>query len=761
MGRNNGRQQRGCRGVDDNHDSSGGGVDIKGILQAADNDKPSNPSADKRSSGTKQRRRKKGANDESQVVIITRDKKSINEGNAKSGTKSDPPQVKLLNPKSAMYKKNNIEGSAKRSVKSDHPEITLLKPVSQRKHGNKGPKSGGGGIKWDNPEVSLLKQKLFEATRDLEKENNTRKMLENKILDLSLELKNVKEKLGEDKNYCIGTLKDELDFEQQLRLSVQNDLSKSNDIIVSERNKVKELEKDIEALKRTNEGIQPKLQALKDDLESEKALQHSIQSNFCLEKQKTQALQKRLQYEVAATVAVRMELKGKRDRITKLEEQLRQGRPTDQCKACKSETAEYTAVRMELQSANEKLRSIRYLEEGLKQEQIAAKEAHSEAEDKLVRKLRKELHESRAKLKNERRKNAPSSSQPPRKQCPTRSLSDWVNVAPTNNEQHAGLIPIIQTSHSMNMPPPIEASLPGSTSPSASPPSSALPSLFHFDEDDVSIICDKDLEQLHDELTFIRSAYDPDEIIIETGRVTHMIELPAGHDSEMVNIALTVNIPNNYPASGVLDVKASIKGSNCSHEVRKCAIDALAELEEICLWEAKANEGRESIHSIFSVASGWANTDWHGILSKELSLSQDKKVEFNATLTEICYMLIHTHHLIEADKIQCVKKNASKISVGGFIKPGKPGLILVEGIESDCDRFLEALVFHSKKVFHSSSTFKNGGKALRKVPDTDIDSCRYLPRKMEQLESKNSIDEVERLCEKLGLSDRLNDLISH
>jgi len=223
------------------------------------------------------------------------------------------------------------------------------------------------------------------------------------------------------------------------------------------------------------------------------------------------------------------------------------------------------------------------------------------------------------------------------------------------------------------MPRPIEAALPGSTvEPSApsSPPSSTFSSLFHFDDDDVSVMCDKDLEPLHDELTFIRSAYDPDEIAIEENRVTHFIELTTGLHSEVISLALTANIPSNYP-SGVLSVKASIRSSNCTQEVRKCAIDALPELEEICMWEAKANEGQVSIHEVFSVASGWGNTDWHNILSREISFSKGRTEEFDETSAEICVSLIHTHHLIEADKIQSVKKNASKLSLGGFVKIGK------------------------------------------------------------------------------------------
>ena len=84
-------------------------------------------------------------------------------------------------------------------------------------------------------------------------------------------------------------------------------------------------------------------------------------------------------------------------------------------------------------------------------------------------------------------------------------------------------------------------------------------------------------------------------------------------------------------------------------------------------------------------------------------------------------------------------------------------MILVEGVEADCDNMLDALV-QSKKIFHTS-TFKIGGKALRKV--SDLDACRCLPRKMEQLESKTGMDELNGVCEKLGLIQALDDITSH
>ena len=413
----------------------------------------------------------------------------------------------------------------------------------------------------------------------------------------------------------IYSVKEELEFEQKLRIKCTEDLTQANNAVVEEQKKVRALEKEVESQKRANDAIKSELQEAKKELESKMTLQQPLQNELSEEKQKTRDLQKRLQYEAAASIALRMELqaiKVRSNRVAEqLEEELRVERSKDRT------TSENVDMKRELQSANEKLQRLRL-------EKNASHELHPQSTDKnddsekdqLIRKLRKELHEVRERLKSERRKT--THAQPARKkqQQNKLSLSDWVDVAPTTSAQrsaqHPGLIPILQSpprNATRALPRSVETSLPGShslTSSPLSPPtadscaassrptaSSALSSLFHFEEDDVSVAHDKDIEPLHDELTFLKSAYDSDEIVFEgSNKVTHILELTTGYDSNsIISIAITVLIPNGYPASGVLDVKASIQGANCSHGVRKCALDALPKLEEICMWEARANEG--------------------------------------------------------------------------------------------------------------------------------------------------------------------------
>ncbi|KAL9183785.1 hypothetical protein ACHAXT_004641 [Thalassiosira profunda] len=709
------------RAADVSRDGGGGhsgGIDIGRIVEASD-DAPSQQGASG-SASPKQRRRKKRAPKEGKKVLVKDDTVGDQErskGSGLIGTKCDtsgpPSDVFVLKP-----------GPQKSS------EISVLKPGTQKKKVAVVGARRGRVANNSEESYEVLKQKLFEATRDLEKENNTREMLENKVKALSLELKSVKDTLGEDKHYCIGSLKQELQFEQRLRLDVQNDVQGLEQEIASQQKKMKALEKQVESEQKTSDALRQKVESVMDEVDSEKSAQSFLQTRLSLEEEKNKDLQKRLQRECAANVAIQMELQSNnngaamRERVQELEEQLRVERSV--AGRYRDDEAECTAVKMELQAVKKQLRNLQHNQDDVEGKADVAAEiplvakcntVAEDEKDRLIRKLRRTLQETRMKLKNERRKNAAAAvSKAPQKKAlpPKRSLSGFV-VARTNTQQHAGLIPIVQSPPSGTSMPTraVEASLPGSTEATTEPapaPSSpdAPTSLFHFEDDDLDGLEDQQMA-LHDELTFLQSAYDADEILIEDGKVTHYIELETGSDANVVTIAVAVSIPNNYPASGVLGVKASLHLTRCPSDVYKCAKNALAELEEICVWEAQANEGQEAIHSVFSVASGWAHLDWHNVLAKELSISFNGEEE---SASELCVALIYTHHLVDADKIQCVKKNASKLSLGGYIFCGKPGLILVEGLEEDCDHFLEALAL-SKKVF-STGTFKSVGKACIK-----------------------------------------------
>ena len=276
---------------------------------------------------------------------------------------------------------------------------------------------------------------------------------------------------------------------------------------------------------------------------------------------------------------------------------------------------------------------------------------------------------------------------------------------------------------------------------------------------------------LQDELTFIRSAFSAEEILVDDNQVTYTLQLPIDDDdSEDLKIDISVILPVRYPTAGINEINVVVnETSTCCPEFRKIALDALPSVKEICLIEARALEGSAALSSIFSVADMWAKDDWYSVMAKQLSLSKgkgkhSKKKGGNGSF-EICTFLIYTHHIVDADKIHFVKKSASKLNLGGYLKIGKPGLLLVEGPQSDCEALLETLLLSRKKLRDrasgggggkvDSATFMAAGNVVRKATTS---SERVLPKKLEQLEAKDGMDKIKDACKISGLLGSLEEV---
>ena len=391
--------------------------------------------------------------------------------------------------------------------------------------------------------------------------------------------------------------------------------------------------------------------------------------------------------------------------------------------------------------------------------------------------LRKELHETQEKLKNAKKRNAVLTSELAEKSYPQRQqqqtdrkkgsalvLATTVADALGPDSKTLKTPPkvLLSPKRTTSMPAPVEVSL------------SERASLVNFESapvhyDGVSMDNDDDGEEssaLQDELTFIRSAFSPEEILVEDNQVTYTLQLPVDDDSEDLKIDISVILPVRYPTARINEINVVVnETSTCCPEYRKIALDALPTVQEICLIEARALEGSAALSSVFSVADMWAKDDWYSVMAKQLSLSKgkgkhSKKKGGNGSF-EICTFLIYTHHIVDPDKIHFVKKSASKLNLGGYLKIGKPGLLLVEGPQSDCEALLETLLLNRKKLREShggkvdSATFMAAGNAVRKATTS---SERVLPKKLEQLEAKDGMDKIKDACKISGLLGSLEEV---
>lgn len=373
--------------------------------------------------------------------------------------------------------------------------------------------------------------------------------------------------------------------------------------------------------------------------------------------------------------------------------------------------------------------------------------------------LRKELHDTQEKLKKAKKRNEVLTSELSAKNYPQRQ-QQREKKGPGGETTGKTSLKVASPKRTTSMPAPVEVSL--SDRASLVNFESAP---VHYDGVDHDDDDDEGNGPVQDEMAFIHSAYSPQEISVDDKQVTYTLELPLDNDSGDVRIDISVTLPIRYPSVAIDEIKVVMnEASTCSPDIRKIALDALPTLQEICLIEARAREGSTALLSIFSVADMWAKDDWYAVMAKQLSLLKGKGKQISSNKSggkgsiEFCTFLIYTHHITDPEKIQLVKKTASKLNLGGYIKIGRPGLILVEGTQSDCEALLEALLLNRKKLRErggknfDTATFSPAGKMQR------YDNERKLPKKLEQLEAQDGMDEIKDACKKLGLLESLDEV---
>jgi len=150
-------------------------------------------------------------------------------------------------------------------------------------------------------------------------------------------------------------------------------------------------------------------------------------------------------------------------------------------------------------------------------------------------------------------------------------------------------------------------------------------------------------------------------------------------------------------------------------------------------------------------------------VKRQTSATSNGSFRNNANYVKICRLLIYSHHNVDDEKVQQIKETATDCSVGGFVKGGRPGLIVVEGLEEKCDAFLNALAKQHRMLRDSprkgkveSATFAAAGKVISQA-DT-IDEGRAFPNELTQLDSEGGFDELKALCASTGMLDLIDEV---
>jgi len=111
----------------------------------------------------------------------------------------------------------------------------------------------------------------------------------------------------------------------------------------------------------------------------------------------------------------------------------------------------------------------------------------------------------------------------------------------------------------------------------------------------------------------------------------------------------------------------------------------------------------------------------------------------------LCRLLIKTEKL-NVDSAKEVQGMAGKYNLGGFLQTGKPGMIIVEGLEFNCDIFMDNLE-------RQKQSYVNVGKVSER-------SGRCFPMELTLLNGDKAIGDFAKACESVGLKEKLEAILS-
>ena len=315
------------------------------------------------------------------------------------------------------------------------------------------------------------------------------------------------------------------------------------------------------------------------------------------------------------------------------------------------------------------------------------------------------------------------------------------------------------------------------------------------------MLCNEVEEEIRErqsaELEFVRSAYSPEEAWVvndsSKGRenevrvermgvnkvhVYRRLKLTSfgevGSNTNTVpeiTVDLVLTMPGQYPVdeSSPLEIQASLLssvGRSASPAGRKTAIDAIPDLLKACRLVALKHVGQEALFVVLSRADEWVDNEWQKFIhnytadstrkstgtcpcSREDPTSKGKaKDEVIHVPREIilAQKLIYSHHIIAKAKRKAIAELSRAYQLGGFAKIGWPGIIIVEGEEDNCNKFIDEI----KSMRWQHIVVR--GEELVPVGSNNLNQLRAFPLRMEEL-GEDQMSDLAARCRDAGLED--------
>jgi Protein of unknown function (DUF1115) len=216
-------------------------------------------------------------------------------------------------------------------------------------------------------------------------------------------------------------------------------------------------------------------------------------------------------------------------------------------------------------------------------------------------------------------------------------------------------------------------------------------------------------ERQQAELDLVAAAYAPEEAWHtrrETGendgkatkvyrRLVHKI----GDNS--LGWLLCLELPALYPAGDNLRVSATVEETNTTKDNLKLAYDILPKLIQSCRDIAERYSGQESVWIVLQRAEDWMAEELPSLLSQHTIDAENNSTSHilqpsnsrvdHAPKQILGRRLIYSHHIISKVKRADLKALARNYNLTGYLKIGWPGLIIIEGLDEDCNLFYDEI----------------------------------------------------------------------
>lgn len=193
------------------------------------------------------------------------------------------------------------------------------------------------------------------------------------------------------------------------------------------------------------------------------------------------------------------------------------------------------------------------------------------------------------------------------------------------------------------------------------------------------------------ECEFVAAAYSAEEARSSSSssglRTVHRF-LRLGDD---VEVELVATMPVAYPCHESSPLRIDgCRLREAPARRRRAALDALPDLTRVCREAAEERRGEEAVSAVLAAADEWARERGRqSVLDDDDDDADDAGPATPRTTSVLARLVVRSHHIIARSKRRAIANAARELDLGGYVRVGWPGLMLLEGDGRDCDAFWE------------------------------------------------------------------------